>query len=499
MFARPVSGEVRRAALAAVASLGVAVFAQVAGAAVVINEVQYDDSGTDDREFVELYNNGGAPVDISGWTVGARDATTTNPTHTIPGALGSATTVLAPGAYYVLANAGTLNVNQVVAANSFENDTETVELRSGPFVGGTLEDALVYEGSAPFVLPGDVAAQTGGQSYWPNHQGVDVAAVPLNTRTSVGRVSDGRDTNNNGRDWVMRPSTPGSSNATSTMTNYVAPNVDAQADGSDVAGLTGSFVNARAFTPGVVTAGLNPNAIPAPNGGLSKAIVAWDGSGGGNGIVSNAIYDGNGAKYSIQVYLDTADLPVSTNAGGTPFRGSEATYFGLAGGIDAFTNLASVSGQVGLGAANSANGASGVAWYYEKVGVPTAGGPVSEKLYLIDAGDGGNMNTEGANATADEWIVLATIDLSATASGWYDLMLSVDAAGVGNASFNGQNFYFNTAPGLYGEFYVGYRENTQAGAVGVPGYVRPATFAVPEPSGLALLGLGGLFLRRRRA
>ena len=92
-------------------------------------------------------------------------------------------------------------------------------------------------------------------------------------------------------------------------------------------------------------------------------------------------------------YLDTADLPVSTTTT-TSFRGSEATYFGLAGAIDAFTNLASVSGTVGLGASNSANGASGVAWYYEKVGIPVGGGNVSEKLYLINAGDSGNMNTE---------------------------------------------------------------------------------------------------------
>ena len=80
----------------------------------------------------------------------------------------------------------------------------------------------------------------------------------------------------------MRPSTPGSANAPTTMTQYAAPNLDASADAAIVSGLSGSFVDARVITPGTVTAGLNPNAIPAPPDS-SKAIVAWDGSGGGNG------------------------------------------------------------------------------------------------------------------------------------------------------------------------------------------------------------------------
>ena len=82
-----------------------------ARAAVIINEYVYDDNGTDDREFVELYNNGVAAVDISGWTVIGRDVTTVNPSATIPAA-----TSLAAGAYYVLSNTGVLNSNQTVAA-----------------------------------------------------------------------------------------------------------------------------------------------------------------------------------------------------------------------------------------------------------------------------------------------------------------------------------------------------------------------------------------------
>ena len=80
-------------------------------AAVIINEFVYDDNGTDDREFVELYNNGVAAVDISGWTViGPRRPRQSTHRQRFP-----PPQVLPPGAYYVLSNTGVLNSNQTVA------------------------------------------------------------------------------------------------------------------------------------------------------------------------------------------------------------------------------------------------------------------------------------------------------------------------------------------------------------------------------------------------
>src|SRR5688500_10276904 len=152
-----------------------------------------------------------------------------------------------------------------------------------------------------------------------------------------------------------------SNNVAGTISDYNAPNVEALNDGDIVAGLSGSFVGARAITPTVATPGLNPNAIPAPAGG-TKAIIAWDHSGGGNGTTSDAVF-GNGGSFAIQVYLDTNNLPLGNNANGT--RGSEETFFGI-GSIDAFTNLADISGFVGLGGGDvGPNGASGIHWYYE--------------------------------------------------------------------------------------------------------------------------------------
>ena len=48
---------------------------------VVINEFAYDDTSTDNLEFIELYNADTVPVDISGWIVTA--ATSSQATTTL--------------------------------------------------------------------------------------------------------------------------------------------------------------------------------------------------------------------------------------------------------------------------------------------------------------------------------------------------------------------------------------------------------------------------------
>ena len=76
---------------------------------VVINEIQYDDLGTDDREFVELYNAGNAPADITGWRLAAGDLadfTDNNADYVIGDLNGDGTpdttVVLPPGGFWVI-------------------------------------------------------------------------------------------------------------------------------------------------------------------------------------------------------------------------------------------------------------------------------------------------------------------------------------------------------------------------------------------------------------
>ena len=458
----------------------------VSHAQVVINEFQYDDTGTtDDREFVELFNAGILPVDIGNWVVAGRD-TVTNVPVTIP-----AGTMLASGGFYVIGNAGvpttnTVGLGQVVASGFLQNDNEVIELFDAT---ATLVDAVAYEANLGLPFASGIAAQI-GPGFWGNHQGTESGAPAGTTNTSVARYLDGRDTNNNGRDFGLRRGTPGAANSPGgEIINYTPQNVDAFGDGTTIPGFAGSFVNARVFTPGTVTPGLNLNAIPAP-AGANKAIIAWDNSGGGNSVVSDAVF-GDGGAFQLQVYFDTENMPPNT-AGTTPFTGSEITFYGIGGG-DAFTNLEDITGAVTLAAGTvAASGFTGVHWLYEK----TSNG--SEKLYLVDANDGGNSNAD--NALGLDWVILATIDLSSTPSGWHDLRLSIAPDGTGVGVFDTQVVNFNTLPGIVGSFSVGYRENTQDGSILVPTYLRPPTFAmpVPEPGVAALLALGALGLARRR-
>jgi hypothetical protein len=455
---------------------------------VTINEFAYDTAGTDAREFVELYNSGPGAVDISGWSVGGHDnanpAPHLNTIVTIPGAVGSGTTMLAAGGYYVIGNAGVTNVNQVVASGVLENDSETIDLFDGAFNASGLVDALVYEGfrgptagagasygDLATTLTVDETPQVGPATV----RGVYTLGDSAGTLTSIARYTDGSDSNNNGKDFGMRPATPGVANLGATITSYVVPNINALNDGDLVPGLSGGFVGARAMTPSVAVDGLNQYAIADPPGGATKVVTTWDGAGGGNGVVADATFAGGAQKFDIYAYIDTEDLPQSVNGTGVFFTGSEFSFFGLAGSIDGSVgagaaNLSNISGLV-TNTGDSSVGNTGVAWYYEKIQLGA-----SEKLYLVDSGDGGNMNADPANATAEEWTVLQTIDLTSTASGWYRLSIQIDAAGNGVARFDNQTFNFATTPGLYGSFYTGYRENTQDGADTVPAYLRGPTF-----------------------
>jgi hypothetical protein len=483
----------RNAAIAA-ACLGVIGFASISRGQVVINEFVYDDTGTaDDREFIELYNSGASPVDISGWTLGGRDPGGANSSVAI-----TAGTVLNPGAYYVVGNTGTLNANQTVSGGFLENDNETIELLNG----ATLVDAVAYETNKGVVFAAPVSAQV-GPGVFSNSQGIDLVATPLNASVSIGRFVDGRDSNNNGRDFGMRPSTPGTANNTGFMSIYAPPDPTGQTVGTDVTGLTGSFVNARFINPTVADAN-NPNVIidsPTPG----RAIVAWDSSGGGNGVTSNQVFNTKQSGFNITAYLETADMPQNFNNAAPPvnFLGSEITLYGIGSG-DALTNLTDLTGALGLGsvalpAAESANGFTGYAWLYERT-AQNGATPPSEKLHLVNANDGGDSDAGGN--TALDWTILQTVDLSSIASGWFDLSILIDAAGNGIATFNGQTFNFTADAGFDGAaFNVGYRENLQLGADVTPdALMRPPTFtvAVPEPASLALLGLGSLALLTRR-
>jgi hypothetical protein len=478
--------------------------AATAPAAIIINEFVYDDNSTDNREFVELYNNGVATENIGGWVVTGRDATTVNGSATI-----TAGTMLAPGGYYVLSNTGVLNSNQTFALDFLENGgADSLELRD---TTGALIDAVLYEtniGVTGNVAGNGLPAEVGpgifgnGGGFTPD-LGV---AGSFNTTASTGRFVNGRDTNNNGRDFGVRPSTPGTSNNTGLMTFYSPPDPTGSVVGSPVAGLTGSFVAARYMDPTVADVTNNPNVIPpAPSSG-NRAITVFDSSGGGDGATSNQVFGTTQGAFKILAYLDTSDQPQNFNATNVNFTGAEITVYGIGGG-DMLTNLTDLAGNIGINpvalpAAETANGYTGINWVYERTAISGAIG-ATQTLYLVDANDGGDSDVGGN--TALDWSILQTIDISGLASNWFELGISIDAAGNGVATFNGTDYAFVTSTNLHsGAFNVGYRENLQLGADGTPDAImRPATFTIvpiPEPATFALAALSacGLIVAARR-
>jgi len=449
-----------------VAAVLVLAWALSAYGQVVINEFSYDDSSTDDAEFVELYNPGGAAVDISGWqlrasnTVGPPDDN--NADYTIP-----ANTILPAGGYYVIGtdSGKVANVNQTVGTtNLWENSNEAIELLDG---GGAVRDTVIYE-----LNKGPVAVGPAEGGIWGN------AVLIEGTNQSVARWTDGRDTNNNGRDFGLRPATPGANNlgSGSLISHYSPPNVDALGVGTDAPGLTGSFVNARVIDPALADAN-NPNAIPAPPQG-GNAIIAWDPSGGGNMVASDDTIQGS--SYTLDAYLDTN--PIGN-------IGAESTTYGILGTTGSYYNLPDPSGTF-FGDYVTANGNTGIGWLFEK---EDSAGIID--LHLVDFGGGGD-SSDGP-LTPRDWRIITTIDLSNMPSDWYRLIINYDSAtGAVEARFGDQVFTFNTETGLVGSFYVGFRESELGN--GAPG-VRPPTFdLVPEPATLWLLALGGLPLLRRR-
>ena len=114
---------IRMKKISSVLAVGLMTLATSVGSAqIVINEFVYDDTSTDDREFVELYNAGNSAVNIGGWSLGGRDNAGVNLFANIP-----ANTFIAAGAYYVIGQTGVQNVNQVVGT-MFENDADSNSL-----------------------------------------------------------------------------------------------------------------------------------------------------------------------------------------------------------------------------------------------------------------------------------------------------------------------------------------------------------------------------------
>jgi hypothetical protein len=440
-------------------------------AAIIINEVAYDDTGSggaDDHEFVELYNSGPGAVDISGWTLGGRDNTGLNPSAVVPGAVGSNTTVLAANDYYVIGNAAVASRDQTVAANFIENDAEQIELWNGAINTTTLIDAFLTEankGAASHgALSPAMAAQVAG-GYYGNFQSGHVNGQTAQggagsngpVLVSQSRYIDGLDSDNNGRDFGQRRATPGAANSSGLVTQYTGPNVDSLAVGTEAPGHFGSFVNPRVVDPTTVSQ-FNPSSIPAsPQGG--NAITIWDTEFGGHGGGVDGVMQVNG-RYDMFVYVDPRLL------GPTDL---EEWTVGIAGASDPLHNFMS-----------SVNGSTGLAWVFHR-------DETTRTLQLIDFGQGGPAGSR---------VVLGSVPLTDADLGWHLMSIVVNGTSV-VGRYDSTFINGTTASNLTGNIaYFSYREGITNNADPL---LRPLTIdAIPEPSTLVLAGLVGLALAARR-
>jgi hypothetical protein len=457
-------------------------------AQVVINEFHYDDTGTDDVEFIELFNAGSTAVSIGGWQITSQDQVGPNTTINI-----TAGASIPAGGYYVIAPTALSTalpgvVNQITAL-AMENDAETLELRDGTTA---LIDALLQESNkgptaasnaGHGTLPTAVVGQV-GRGIWGNFQTNNSAGEGTPPLGSLGRFINGLDSDNNGRDIGLRRATPGAANSSGIFSTYSVPTSTHSLAADAVApGYGSSFVQTRVIDP-TITSQYNPNVITAPPSG-PRALTLLDRTGGGNATATDlAFQDGGG--FDIFAYINTSDITLGAG-------NYETTAYAL-GGVDAVFNTPDPSGAVlGTLTGPSAAGLTGVAWIIQR-------NSTDAKLYLVDAKDGGNSSTTPTGT--QYWNVLQTIDINALASDWYRLTLSVDATGSISATFNGTTYTGTTVAGLDGAFSVGYRENITGLPISTDvnaAQFRPATWApIPEPTTLGLLaGAGMLALRRK--
>ena len=181
----------------------VALFAGSSGSAdLVINEVDYDQPGTDTAEFIEIYNRGNGPADLANLELELWNGSGNTVYDTI--ALSAAGSSLAAGEYLVIGTSsviaslppGTLSITFGAADNNVQNggsNGDGIKLLDG----ATTLDSMSYEAIISGITEGS------------NHAGDDDSG----TTQSLGREPNGIDTDQNADDFRLSQTvTPGAAN-----------------------------------------------------------------------------------------------------------------------------------------------------------------------------------------------------------------------------------------------------------------------------------------------
>lgn len=170
----------------------------IAQANVIINEIDYDQPGTDTGEYIELRNDGAAAASLDGYSLRLVNGADGSVYRTI--SLPTGLTV-APGGYYVICGDAA-----VVPGCNLDVSPSTDLIQNGSpdalslLLNGAVVDSLSYEGD----VPGNVEGM-----------GVPTASAETNAspNLALSRCPDGVDSDNNAADFRAAAPTPGVANA----------------------------------------------------------------------------------------------------------------------------------------------------------------------------------------------------------------------------------------------------------------------------------------------
>ena len=406
--------------------LAATLFAPQSPSGIVINELSYDDSSTDDFEFVELYNGGANVVDITGWTLTEEDGSSASGNvHTIGAA------ILNPGEFWVIGDVNVPNQNELLSY-SLENGADAVFLSDA---AGVYQDGVAWEmqrwtNALPPWLEGD---GLGGDIQLHEHGGF--------FQNSISRAIDGIDTDDNGCDFRPAPWTPGTLNILGMTTALPYVNNFDSAVGDDVTSdFTFSFVSGNVVDPAAL---INP--IPAsPQGGN---CAQWaDLGGGGN---ANWLNNFSQSDYLLESYV------YLTGPNGL-FDGDDGENWtmGVRGHSDSFGEYQDVGGFHSIvSCTTTQSGHTGIAWVCNRT-------QLTAELTLVD------FNNGAGNLTGGDFTILAgPINIQTGVNdGWQRIRLCVQGTSVvGNFGGNygcddGQRFTANTSTVCANGAYITYRE-----------------------------------------